>query len=959
MNNNNNNNEIYNADNNKTIASTSTSTQKFPLFKENSTTTTTATPTATATSFKSTQSQIITNAPRYMEEYCPDQDNDDTPDYDLLTHVFNHRYQKYGETLGFDHKDQNNKNNNINKNNSNNSSTNKNYYDSNDTDNEKTIANIFDYNCNDEDVLDQNDDDDVNNNTDINTTKIFSEGETYPGSTLLYQENGGPSRVQIGTIQNEFNLMIDEMKAVKLTDGGKIKIPSIWMGAIDRLSVKDLIREFHHVYELWCGEEARNIHPITLPYAIFGIDMKEFVIEEVIDKVKAKLLGQLTAFDTALHKIGLLSKNSSSIPKSSQLEKEMESVRKKLNKLYEVVYHSHQQLVASVRIRNIVDEQNENATPIKYDLFNFHSLNFGEMSGRDKVTLFVHRRCAEKKLRKKGKMLYKLRYIKKRRHGKNGGNIMYATHKYEEYKSIERFALDECNPHTNSEMWQYLREGNNQAKVVEWLEKSQDDQLPDLKEDRTVSAWTNGLFFAEYNAFLPYGHVDIPPEVCASVFINQKFDNRDYGDNYMKIPCVIKQILADQDYDEFEQSFILAQLGRLLFKPGKYDRWEVIPFLWGTAGTGKSCIIEACMRYFDRADVAGVGNSIEKQFGLAPLIGKNLWVAMDVKHNFGMDAGDLQTITSLEAMSVAVKYQDAITLEWDVPGIIAGNELPRAWKDTLQSLARRIMLIPFPNPITRDNSVKERLKNEHSAFYKLTVSAYHHWSRQYGDKDIWKYAPKKFVDSQKVIQRNENPLEEFLEHGNVEFTKNEEHSVPISLVNTWFRNWCANWGHRNTLVQEELVKAMARRGIKCRMESKMWMPSMSQMSNEPGSSNTFSIDNGYGVNNKNCKTLYQEKQEQYQARKEQQQQAKTTKENKDNNNISSSSSSSTLSSSQQEIFNNSEESQLTRKNERFFIGILLNSKSSARNPPNKNVNGLYGDASKRQNNYSQHINLKK
>lgn len=877
---------------------------------------------------------------QFMEEVCPDADeSEDVVGMDYLNDLMDKRKCEFGNKMGFDnfHKIKNG-----------------------DIDYTDIYFNPANTEENDPDPDleheheelehddNENEDDDSDHHHLKKDQKIFQEHENLPGSSLLLDpnfQNFAPSVDHSKKSKDIVDELIQPLKELQLIDGGKIKIPVIWSHSVDRLSAQDLIKEFELIYDQWCGESAKKIHPLLFPYAIFHLNINESVTEEVIEKTGSFLLNQLISFYIAIDSTGLFIKpNRNNNDNDNQnkdkngrtnrdlIEAEIENIKKRFNRLIEIVHYCKIQLVASARFRNVIDQKNENSMPSKMDMFHLHPMNVNNLDNMQKLYLFIQRKCAENKLRKKGEYLFKERYVKSSR-GK-----LHGTYHFTLYKTIQQFIIEQCNPRTNFDMWQCYMENNNLKKVADMLEIVDDVQLPNLKQDRTVSAWKNGLYFAEYNAFLPYGHKDIPTEgVCACVYIDQKFDNTDYGEDFMKIPCIIKQILFDQGFDEYEQSFVLAMLGRLIFKPGKYDRWEILAFLWGLAGTGKSCIIEACMRYFDPKDVAGVGNSIEKQFGLSPLVGKNLWVGMDIKKNFGMDAGDIQTITSLELMSVAVKYKDAMSVEWDVPGIIAGNEIPRTWTDTLQALARRILIIQFPKMIKRDNSIKQQLKNEHSLFYRITVSAYHWWQKRFGTKDIWQHAPKKFVEGQKVIREHENPLEIFLNTSeSVVITKDEDNFVPLTYFNTWFRNWCTSWGHKNKLNPEELIKALATRGVKCRMENKKWHPQMSMISND-GTNDSIS--------NSKIKSIYQDNEDKKQALL-----SSIVSENKPNNTSTSTSGQTIVNNNNiNNITNNNRMSdQWQQRNEKFLYGILMNAKSVSQQPQYQNMTGVYNQIQQQQ-----------
>ena len=115
-------------------------------------------------------------------------------------------------------------------------------------------------------------------------------------------------------------------------------------------------------------------------------------------------------------------------------------------------------------------------------------------------------------------------------------------------------------------------------------------ELPELKTERTVTSWRDGVYFADMKdeknpkrfrcAFFPYSEGRLKRDVQSCQYIDKPWDRKEYKE-YMDIDTPLKKILETQGYDKEGQSFVFAMFGRLIFEPGKYDQWEVIPMLWG------------------------------------------------------------------------------------------------------------------------------------------------------------------------------------------------------------------------------------------------------------------------------------------------------------------------------------------------------------------------------------------
>ncbi len=590
-------------------------------------------------------------------------------------------------------------------------------------------------------------------------------------------------------------------------DRNVYKTPPIFNKSHEGVSSQELIVAFNRAHDRWFGKDAMNIDPVARPYYVFGLRINQAYSEEVITKVYAKLHLEVVNLQIAFEKTGVMEQKQAMIA----------DYQRKFNELHGLLYNSRHALTFISRINDSLDMKKCNTSPEKFDLYRFSAFDSDDLDSFGQLIKYIQFRVADDELVAKGEIFCKetISHYKGEWH---------TNHRYE-WISIRQYILKQCNPRTNAAMFKNMNDKSNLDRAVKYFSECGDDVIPKLERDRSISAWKNGLWFAEYGAFYPYSEGRLPNNVCATVYIDQVFDTKDYGANFMDMPCIITKILSDQGFSREEQSFILGvALGRLIFEPGKFDRWEIIPFLWGMAQTGKSCIIDACCKLFDPRDVQGVGNNIEKQFGLASLVGKLLWVANDVKKNFGMDAGDLQTITSLELMSVAVKYKDAVSLKWDVSGIIAGNEFPKSWTDTLQALERRILLIDFPNSILRDNGVKTRLENERSIFYRMITAAYHYWQRKCGDKNIWDYAPRRFRDARKIIREHENPIQMFLNSSQVKITKDPADYVREENFRWAFKNFqtTIGGGYHQRIAPTEMAQILKNEGVLSKPLTRPW-----------------------------------------------------------------------------------------------------------------------------------------
>ncbi len=132
-------------------------------------------------------------------------------------------------------------------------------------------------------------------------------------------------------------------------------------------------------------------------------------------------------------------------------------------------------------------------------------------------------------------------------------------------------------------------------------------------------------------------------------------------------------------------------LGRLLFRVGQLDSWQVYPYIVGVGGTGKSLLLTVVESMFLKGGVAALASAREKEFGLANLSYADLVVGRDVPQKVSQALGedDMRAMVSGESMLVQRKTKLAVTATWTAPLIMASNHMPD-YANTGNNVARRI-----------------------------------------------------------------------------------------------------------------------------------------------------------------------------------------------------------------------------------------------------------------------------
>ena len=383
----------------------------------------------------------------------------------------------------------------------------------------------------------------------------------------------------------------------------------------------------------------------------------------------------------------------------------------------------------------------------------------------------------------------------------------YNTHAWEKYCTIKEFIYDMTNKEFNFDMWSHLtRAKGNLDAAASYLATCRDPQFPFLEKRRDMFAFRNGIYLAREHRFVQYrGQERLPEHWVACKYFDLECDPETvplssgtpskYEDWYDIPTPHMQQIMDCQEFPEEACRWLYAFVGRLIYPLNDLDQWQVIPFLQGQAGTGKSTILmNVCKNMFDSVDVGVLSNNIEKKFGLSAFVDKFVFIAPEVRNDLGLDQAEFQSMVSGEEMSIAKKNLIAEQVRWRVPGILAGNQIPN-WSDSAGSIARRIIIWEFVRkPDITDTRLGERLAREMSAIIVKCNRAYHAAVATVAADNVSKHLPEYFKETDALLVEEVDSLRNFLNCGALKF--GEDSYMPYRDFLRLYNSHCKEIGFR-------------------------------------------------------------------------------------------------------------------------------------------------------------------
>ena len=214
-----------------------------------------------------------------------------------------------------------------------------------------------------------------------------------------------------------------------------------------------------------------------------------------------------------------------------------------------------------------------------------------------------------------------------------------------------------------------------------------------------------------------------------------------------------------------------ALLGRLLYKLGHKDNWQVVQFIKGVAGSGKSTLLKLAGWFFREEDVGTLGNRLRGGGnaigGLEQIYKSKMWRVLEVDEDFQLRRTDFQSMVSGEIVSIDLLHKTSVLHNWDSHGILAGNSYMN-YEDKSGSVRRRVVATVFGTPIDDDQKdplMEKNLKEELPKILYKCALCYNYLTELYKGCDIWNILPKYFTWTKEKMNSEMDPLGSFLNQG--------------------------------------------------------------------------------------------------------------------------------------------------------------------------------------------------
>jgi hypothetical protein len=538
------------------------------------------------------------------------------------------------------------------------------------------------------------------------------------------------------------------------------------------------------------------------------------------------------------------------------LDRRME-VSRQLHKVIEVVYHLYELLHAVFRSVSAVDPSEPVFRPVnEFDLMRFSHVP-DELNSFQALVVSLSRHFVHMRYRRDGEMICREQMLP----GAEPGKLLH-THYWKPIKSIREAVTAFCDKNRHGNAWSNATKvSSNFDGVVKYFTEGRDDDLPPVSRWRRLFSFHNGLLLLGRELpnycgppIRPDGHgrfffytgsdISLSASLVSQNVHSSRLFKSDFPEEFAEMlnsgepmkPNILMHtsipgsprfhptawptplfdsLLERQGFSFFQRPYnpdhvtipvvsslfqIYAMLGRLLYKVGELDNYQVGIFFLGIAGTGKSIICEIISKFYGKESIGKLSSNCQTTFAISSLLNKHIIICPEVKHNFGLAASDYQSMVTGESVTVNRKHMETVTMhKFVAQTLFTGNDLP-PWADALGAIFRRIFCVRMENAVRDDQvdtTISRKLRIELPSLLIKFHACYIQMLEDFGDVSFWSFADEKFRKAREVIEQELNPTKKFLFNGDIldrdESGDRDAENFSIYMPYARFMELCTDW----------------------------------------------------------------------------------------------------------------------------------------------------------------------
>jgi phage/plasmid-associated DNA primase len=294
--------------------------------------------------------------------------------------------------------------------------------------------------------------------------------------------------------------------------------------------------------------------------------------------------------------------------------------------------------------------------------------------------------------------------------------------------------------------------------LIEYLTEYNPTDIKNFVPDRDLLSFRNGVLSLSTGRLFPHDDASLAGRIA-----RRHLDLDWTGSTETPL---LDQVLSFQFSPEVAE-VLCALLGRCLFQVNQLDGWQVMPYLVGVGGTGKSMLLKIVKELFEEGAVGNLKGTREAVFGLANLADKEVVMGTDMPQKLSacLSQEDMQAMVSGDGMEIPRKGQLALNMTWRAPVILASNHMPD-YINTGNNVGRRIVAFCFERVVSQpDETLFQRvLEGEMPNVVARLLASYEKVRQTVRERGggFWRAVPEQLLQWQSKIAGVTNKLHAFL-----------------------------------------------------------------------------------------------------------------------------------------------------------------------------------------------------
>ena len=547
---------------------------------------------------------------------------------------------------------------------------------------------------------------------------------------------------------------------------------------IDSLKFKEKIDLLNELYDKWLLKPDKDINIfdfINLSLKNFGLNIEGLQIG-TFEREKNKALGQLVYLQEQFE-----------IDENYIDEEDITEYKTKFTKIFKVILNAENAIGGSLFLQaTMTHDDIGKDVKSKMHFFQYTPIEHANLKPYEALIIYAEEQLKRKQYKRR--IVENVCYCYEKIYNKEKG---FDTHAWKMKKPLKKFLHDICDKNYNFVMWQNLGANKNSTidSVYRYLMEYTGPAFEDITKDRNVFSFNNGVYFTKIwdedldewtDEWVPYegeGSRKIGPGIVSAKLFNVDFEDctNKYSDWFKIIKNNCPSFVSIMEYQQWPEEvmkWLCIFIGRMFYKIGELDDWQVIGYLLGLAGTGKSTFFDNVIgQLYEKEDVGVLSNNGQRTFGLSAIYDKFIFYGPEIKGNLSLEQAEFQSMISGESTVINVKHEKAFVVDFDPPGMLGGNELPN-YTDNAGSITRRIIVFPLDFKVKKgDTKLGKKLKQEIAYIIQACNKGYLEAIYKYKSDGIWNILPKFFHDTKESMAENTNSLTHFLKSGLVKIKR--------------------------------------------------------------------------------------------------------------------------------------------------------------------------------------------